>query len=145
MAINTASAAISFARELEESGARFYEGLAQEYPQNKDLFLSLATENRKNVAQVERAYYSVISDAIEGCFAFNITPEKYVLKTELPAGGYAGAVKRAIEIEETMVTFYSEAAEQSKCLLADVPQALALIGRKRNARQTTLKSLLGKG
>ena len=142
MVINTASAAISFARELEQDGAKFYESLSQRYPQGRDTFLSMARDNRKNVAQVQTAYYSVISDAIEGCFAFNISPEEFRLKTELTeATTYAEALGNAIEIEDKMVRFYSEAAEQSKSLLADISRTFDLIARKRNERKTTLKSL----
>ena len=83
MSINTASAAIIFARDLEQDGAKFYEGLSQKYPQSRDSFLAMARDNRKYVAQVRTAYYSMISDAIEGCFAFNINPEEFRLKIQL--------------------------------------------------------------
>jgi len=56
MEINTASAAISLAKKLEEDSAKFYEDLSQRYPKGKDAFLSFVTENRKNVIQIERAY-----------------------------------------------------------------------------------------
>ena len=82
MEINTASAAISLAKKLEEDSAKFYEDLSQRYPKGKDAFLSFVTENRKNVVQIERAYYGVITDALEGCFAFNMNPDEYTLKTK---------------------------------------------------------------
>ncbi|MBI4267017.1 MAG: hypothetical protein HY668_01450 [Chloroflexi bacterium] len=146
MVINTASAVISLARKLEEDGARFYEDLAQRYPQGRATFLAMAGENRKNVVHVERAYYGVISDALEGCFAFNMNPEKYTLNTGLAStASYTVALSRAIELEEMTVQFYTEAAEQCKSLLADVPRAFALIAGKRNARKDTLQSWLDKG
>ena len=72
MEINTSSATISFARKLEEDSTKFYEDLSQRYPKNEDVFLTFAKENRKYIVQIERAYYGVITDALEGCFAFNI-------------------------------------------------------------------------
>lgn len=146
MELNTASAAISFAKKLEEDSARFYEDLSQRYAQYKDVFLSLVKENRKNAAQVQRAYYEVITDAIEGCFAFKINPDKYTFKTEMAEEtSYSDALEKTVEIEGKIIKFYLDAAEQSKSLLADVPRAFAMIARKRDSRISMLKSLLGKG
>jgi rubrerythrin len=145
MKLNTASEVISFAKRLEQDSAMFYEDLARRYAKDKDTFLSLAKENEKNIVQVERAYYGVITDAIEGCFSFNVNPTKYSLKTELAEkASYSEGLRRAIEIEEKIMKFYSEAAEQSKSLMADVPRAFKMIAKKRGNRQSTLKSLLGK-
>ena len=146
MEINTASAAISFARKLEEDSAKLYEDLSQRYPKSKDVFLTFVKDNKKNVVQFERAYYGVITDAIEGCFAFNMNPDEYVLKTELAEeANLSTDLDKAIEIEEQMIRFYSDAAEQSKSLMADVPRAFTQIARKRQNRESQLRSLLSKG
>jgi hypothetical protein len=134
--LQTTSEVLSFGRELEEDAARFYEELAKKDAGNKDTWLANAAENRKYVKQVERAYYSVITDALEGCFAFKIDPDKYKFSV---AG--KETVKKAIEIEEKIVAFYTDAAEQSKTLMADVPRALALVGKKHQARQESLKAM----
>jgi len=145
MALNTASATISFARKLEDDCVRFYEDLSQRYPKGKDVFLSFVKENRKNVVQIERAYHEVITDAIEGCFAFNLNPDEYTFKTELAENtSYSDALDRAVEMEETIIKFYSDAAEQSKSLMADVPRAFRMIAKKRDSRRPKLRSLLGK-
>ncbi len=142
MEINTASAAISFARKLEEDSVKFYEDLSQRYSKGADVFLSFAKENRKNIVQIERAYYGVITDAIEGCFAFNLNPDEYTLKTELAEeASFSEALDKAVEIEEKMIKFYSDAAEQSKSLMADVPRAFTLIARKREGRESKLRLL----
>ncbi|MBA7531202.1 hypothetical protein ES705_23413 [subsurface metagenome] len=143
MEINTASATISFARKLEEDSTKFYENLSQKYPKGEDVFLAFAKENRKNVVQIERAYYGVITDALEGCFAFNLNPDEYTLKTELAeAASFSEALNQAIKIEERIIKFYSDAAEQSKSLMADVPRAFTLVARKRESRGAKLRSLL---
>src|SRR3989339_1888615 len=80
MGISTCSGAISLSRELENESAKFYEELSKRYEQDKDLFLTFAKENGKYVTQIQRAYYGVITDAIEGCFAFDLEPEDYKVK-----------------------------------------------------------------
>jgi hypothetical protein len=64
----------------------------------------------------------------------------------MPVGATLGdSVKRAIAIEDTIIKFYSDAAEQSKPLLADVPRAFALVARKRSeVRKPQLMALINK-
>ncbi|HEY96565.1 MAG TPA: hypothetical protein G4O16_00080 [Dehalococcoidia bacterium] len=140
MELNTASSVISFARELEENSARFYEGLAKQYPRGEQTFLDFAKENRKFIKQFETAYYGVITDAIEGCFAFSIDPDKYKIDTQ-PANDVSGAVSQAVTVEDILIRFYTDAAEQSKSLMADVPRAFTLIARKRSGRKQALESI----
>ncbi|NIO21991.1 MAG: hypothetical protein GTN76_14990, partial [Candidatus Aenigmarchaeota archaeon] len=77
MKLHTTSETISFAKRLEDEAATFYGDLSQRYAKDKDVFLFFAKENGKNVVEIERAYYGVITDAIEGCFAFDIDPDEY--------------------------------------------------------------------
>ena len=140
MIIHTAAEGITLAKKLENESARFYEEMAKQFPQNAGAFLSFAAENRKFISQIERAYYGVITDAIEGCFAFNLESDSYNLETAVPTDARA-ALDRAVKIEETIVRFYTEAAEQSGSLMADVPRSFSLIARKREGRIAKLKSL----
>jgi len=143
--LHTASEGISFARKLENESAKFYQDLSKKHAKNEDVFLSFVKENGKNTVQIERAYYGVISDAIEGCFAFNINPDEYALKTELAEkASYSDALAKAVEIEEKIINFYSDAAEQSKSLMADVPRSFTMVARKRSNRIPKLKSLVGR-
>ena len=141
MALNTCSEGISFGRELEETSATFYEELAERFPDDADVFRGYAAVNKKNVSNVERAYFGVITDALEGCFAFNIEPEDYVIDATVANGiGRGEALGKAITMEETIHDFYVTAAEQSKGLMADVPRAFSLVARKRNDRIDELKA-----
>jgi len=143
MKLNTASEAISLARKLESDSAGFYQGLSQQYNRDGDLFHALTTENEKNIVQIERAYYGVISDAIEGCFAFNIEEADYILSTELTENmSYAAALDKAVKMEEKIIKYYSDAAEQSKSLMADVPRTFKMIAKKRGQRLTRLAALI---
>lgn len=146
MKLHTASAVISLARELESESAKFYESLSQEYAKDEDVILSFAKENGKNIVQIERAYYGVITDAIEGCFAFDIESDEYTIETELAENtSYSDALDRITEMEEKIIKFYSDAGQQSKPLLADVPRVFMMIARKRGNRLSILNSLKEKG
>lgn len=143
MIIHTASEGITLSKKLETESAEFYEKLVERYKEGAEVFQSFVGENKKYTDQIDRAYYGVITDAIEGGYAFNIDPDDYSLPITLKDGaGYADVVNQAKEIENTIIRFYTDAAEQSKPLLADVPRTFSLIARKRGKRLEKLASLL---
>ncbi|NWG01249.1 MAG: hypothetical protein HXY44_00140 [Syntrophaceae bacterium] len=145
MEISTCSGAISLAKQLENDSAKVYQELAQKLEKEKDLFLGFAKDNGKYYTQIERAYYGVITDAIEGCFAFNLNPDHYQFKKTLPENiGPKEAIAEALKMEESMLEFCQTAAEQSKHLMADVPRAFSLVAKKRSERISKLKELLEK-
>ena len=142
MKLCTASETLSFIWELEEKAAGFYEDLARRFPENGEDFLSFAKENRKYNKQIQMAYQSVITDAIEGCYAFNLEKEDYTFETGLPENiSLADAANMAMAIEDKIIGCYNDGAEQSKSLLADVPRNFKIVVRKRNSRIPKLKSL----
>lgn len=47
MKLNTVSAVISFAKELEENSIKYYENLIQKFPQDNETFLSFIKKNKK--------------------------------------------------------------------------------------------------
>lgn len=142
MRMNTASEVISMSKELETTGINFYQEFATAHPEFGDTFLAFAKENEKFIKQIERAYYSVISDALEGGFAFDLDPEPYRLQLEgtedLPV---KDKLKLAQELEQKIMAFYEEAAEQSMSLMADVPRAFKMVVKKRARRQETIKAM----
>jgi hypothetical protein len=142
MKLQTASETISFVREFEEKGAKFYEDIIQKYSKDEDVLLSFAKENNKYFTQIQRAYYSVITDAIEGCYAFSLNPDDYAFETDLPENAnYEDALAKAIVMEEKILDFYNVAADQSMSLMADVPRNFKIVVKKRKNRIPTLKSL----
>jgi hypothetical protein len=143
MILQTASEGISFAKKLENDSASFYESLAQRYTGDAETFLSFAKENKKFITQIERAYYGVITDAIEGAFAFNINTDNYTFTITIPDRvNYAIVLEKTLEIEEIIINFYNDAAEQSKSLMADVPRTFRLVVKKRELRKPKLMELL---
>jgi hypothetical protein len=145
MAISTCSGAISFSRQLETESAGLYEGLARRFEGESEFFLSLAKENKKFITQIERAYYGVITDALEGCFAFDLQTEEYELKISLPEQiSFKDAVATVLGVEEKILGYYGIAAEQSKHLMADIPRSFTLVAKKRGERIPKIKALLEK-
>jgi rubrerythrin len=143
MQLNTSASVISFAKQLETDSAAFYEKMAKRYPKAKEVFLTFSKENSRYTTMIERAYYSVITDAIEGCFAFSVETDKYTFDRE-PAKelAYSRALTQAIDMERKLISFYNDAAEQSKALMADVPRTFSIVARKRKDREDKLKALL---
>lgn len=142
MKLCTASETLSFIRELEEKAAKFYEDLARRFPENGEDFLSFAKENRKYNKQIQMAYQSVITDAIEGCYAFDLESDSYTFETDLQENaGLADAANKALAIEDKIIGCYNDGAEQTMSLLADVPRNFKIVVRKRSKRLERLKSL----
>jgi len=142
MIIHTCSEGITLSKKLETDSAALYEAMAKQFSGDAETFLALAKENKKNIVQVERAYFGVISDAIEGCYAFNLNTDDFTINTGVKAStARAEALKQAIKVEEKIIQFYTDAAEQSAPLMADVPRTFSIIAKKRNARLTKLNSL----
>jgi len=144
MKLNTASSAISFAKKLEDDSARLYEELTHSYPEGKDLFLSWIKENKRFKTSVDRAYYGVISDALESGFSFEgIDTDDYLVETRLTENASpSDALNTAIDTEEKITRFYRTASEASRSLMADVPRAFDRVVRIRSERIPKLKSFL---
>jgi len=142
MQLCTTSETISFGRDLEERSAKFFQDLIQKYPEGAAL-AAYPEENRKFIIQIQRAYQSVITDAIEGCYAFQLDSDEYQINTALPEkGSFKDAVIQALAIEEKILNFYHTAAEQSMSLMADVPRTFKIVAKKKAGRIETLKSLV---
>jgi hypothetical protein len=142
MQLCTTSETISFAKSLEENTADFYRELAGRYPEVKP-FAAFPEENRKFYIQILRTYQSVITDAIEGCFAFQLESDQFIIDTALSReAGVKEAIQKALYVEEKMIEFYQTAADQSMALMADIPRNFKLVAKKRSGRLAALKSLL---
>lgn len=142
MKLHTASEGVTQAKQFESDAAEYYTALAQLFPKDAETLLSFAKENKGYITQIERAYFGVITDAIEGCYAFDIEPDDYSFESALTKDiSYADALDRAIQIEDKTQKFYLDAGEQSKGLMADVSRMFSLIARKRKDRILKIESL----
>ena len=69
---------------------------------------------------------------LKAAFAFNIDPDDYNFKTVIPdAVRYVEILNQAMQIEDKMMKFYLEAANQSRGLMADIPRVFMKVARKR--------------
>lgn len=146
--LNTASEGISFYSRLEDQATKFYEELArnEKYAEGRETFLAFAKENKKHKEEVVRAYRYVITDAIEGCFAFGgLNEANYEINTELTAEmNYPDVLKMTIKVEEKSQKFCADAGEASRGLMHDVSYALLRVAKRKAKREPILKSLLEK-
>ncbi|NIS59400.1 MAG: hypothetical protein GTO13_01445 [Proteobacteria bacterium] len=144
MQLNTASAVIRFATEVEEKSAKFYDDCAKRHREIAETFLSFVGENERNVTFVKRAYYGVISDALEACFSFEgLKADEFLFEAEFDEKAHLSDIlAMSLEIEDKIQRFYQKAGEASEKLLADVPRALKKIADKRKERKAALASLL---
>lgn len=141
MKLNTASAAIRFAKQLEDDSRQLYERVTERYPELRSYFAPYIRENKRNVGSIDRAYIGVVSDALDTQFAFEgIDTDDYGLVTALPDSPDEVAHALASN-EETIIAFYRAAADSSRDLLADVPRAFDRIASKRSRRAEALRAL----
>ncbi len=141
MELNTASAAVRFAKHLEDESRQVYERASERYPEWQGTLAPYIRENKRNVGSIDRAYIGVVSDALDTQFAFEgIDTDDYALITDLPdSPDQVIAVLTANE--DTIIAFYSAAADSSRDLLADVPRAFDRIASKRSHRAEALTAL----
>ena len=143
--LNTASGLIEYYTKYEDRIRSFYETLAEDErcAANKELFKSMAEENEKHKKEVLRAYYEVITDAIEACYIRPLDETKYEVDTEItPEMTYADILRKAVDIEEKSRGFCAEAYRCTSGLLADISVAFRRVSRRKTKRAEKLKELL---
>ena len=141
MKLNTASAAIRFAKQLEDDSRDLYERVSDRYPEWQPALAPYIKENKRNVGSIDRAYIGVVSDALDTQFAFEgIDTDDYELATDLP-GSPVEVVAVLAANEDTIIAFYRAAGDSSRDLLAHVPRAFDRITSKRLRRAESLRAL----
>ena len=142
MKLNTASAAVRFAKQLEDDSRDLYERVSDRYPDWQPTLAPFIRENTRNVGSIDRAYIGVVSDALDTQFAFEgIDTDDYRLVTDLPDSPDEVIAVLAAN-EDTIIAFYRAAADSSRDLLADVPRAFERIASKRSRRAEILGALI---
>jgi rubrerythrin len=141
-ALNTAASVISYVSRIEQESSGFYEKWAPESEEFMESFLSFAGENKKHEKNVKRAYYGVVSDALETNFCFQGLRAD-VLWPAVPQGATSEEVlKASFNHEKSVLAFYNKAAETSRALLADVSRAMGRVAKMRKARVERIQALL---
>ncbi|MBW1800335.1 MAG: hypothetical protein JRJ85_06350 [Deltaproteobacteria bacterium] len=142
MELTTAASVISYVSRVEQGSADFYKNWANGHEELRDAFLLFAKENKKHEKNIRRAYYSVVSDALETNFCFEGLRADITVPRLGQDASPSEVLKAGIDLEISLLTFYSEAAQMSRALLADVPRAMERVARLRKARMDKLRSML---
>jgi rubrerythrin len=141
----TTSSVISFSESLEDRSAALYKDLAEAFPQERDMFLSMAEDCEKVKTSVVRTYRETVSDALETGFSFEgLDLSDYDVDVALEEDvAYEEALRMAIALEERASDFYRDVGGRSRSLLATISMAFSSAARKRKRRRQRLQSLLG--
>jgi len=143
MKLQTASETLSFLDQLQKQATDYYQTIIDRFGKDEEVYKGFIKENKRYYSDIMFSYRSVISDALEGCYAFNLNSDDWILDTNLPDNqSYKDAISKAVSLEEKMISFYEAAAQQSAQLLADVPRAMLHIVKKiKQKRLPKLKSM----
>lgn len=142
MELNTAASVISYISKIEQNSGKLYEKWAEKDEKLRETFSSFIKENKKNESNIKRAYYSVISDALETGFSFKGLKADVMLPQLGDNASPAEILRASIELEQSIQGFYIKAADLSKSLMADVPRAMKRVAKTRDQRKEKLRSLL---
>lgn len=144
MQLRTTSETLSFIKDNESRLIEMYSRISERFPQSdaNDLLAASIKEIKGYIKELDRAYYSVITDALEGCFGFDLTAETYSVDADISRDqNRKDCLQKAIKVEKIMLALYQDAADQSASLLADVPRSMRIIHRKRTSRLEKIKAL----
>ena len=139
MELKTASAVIKYLSEIEDQSARWYLRSARRHPGMGERFNPFAAENKKFAKRLQKAYYSGITDALETNFSF----QGLEAGIEIPeaADSASQLLKQSLDLESSIGSFYLQAAELSRDLLADLARAMQRVGRAREQRIAALRAM----
>ena len=134
MTLKTASAVVNYISRIESASADFYRNASRRFPDEKPLFDRLAKGNKKYGKRIKKVYYSAVTDALETNFSF----EGLDANVEIPEADKPESVKQllalGLALEKRIQSFYVQAAELSKELLADVHRAMKRVADDRDQR-----------
>ena len=134
MDMNTAASVITYISRLERESAKLYDEWAEVHEKLREPFAGFARENKKNEQRVKRAYYGVVSDALETAFCFKELRSDIILPEVGKETTITEVLDLAVRLENGIKSFYEEAARLSKALLPDVPREMQKVAFARESR-----------
>lgn len=144
MEFNTSASVISYIAKIEENSAILYEDLALRFDSLKEQFQLFAKENRRNEKNIRRAYYNIVSDALETNFCFKGLTDDVSLPELTSDITAAEMILNGIKMEQEFAAFYEKAAKLSMNLLADLTRAMERAAKMRKKRIEKYNALLEK-
>ena len=136
MPLTNFGAILNFAEVLEREDMEFYTKAASASDTTTvvDLFASLARENKKNIALVQRTRRENVTEMILEPIR-DFTRDPYQIKLEDLTGLN---LTDAISVEDRAIRYYRDAAEKIRAL-PEVARALKTLAKKRGKRLEQLK------
>jgi len=141
MECTTAASVITHVSKIELDSAKLYEQWGKLHEKLRDSFEAFAKANRKNEQRVNRAYYSVVSDALETGFCFKEIRADIVIPEVSKGASVSEVLNRAVALEKEIREFYGKAANSSRALLADVSRQMEKVSQERTKRVEQLQSM----
>jgi hypothetical protein len=144
MELKTASSVINYISTIEGQSADWYAHHARQDSDLEKLFAAFAAENKKFGKRLKKAYYSGVTDALETNFSFQGLKATVNIPDTVESASADQLLKRSLALETQIQSFYREAADLSRDLLADVTRAMDRLGRARDKRLGALQAMLEK-
>jgi rubrerythrin len=141
MECTTAASVITYVSKIELDSAKLYEQWGKLHEKLRDFFEAFAKGNRKHEQRVKRAYYSVVSDALETGFCFKDLTADIVMPEFSKGASVSEVLNLAVRLEKEIQNFYVKAANSSRALLPDVPRQMDKVSQERNKRVEQLQAM----
>lgn len=142
MECTTAASVITYVSKVELDSATLYEQWGKLHEKLRGSFEAFAKANRKNEQRVKRAYYSVVSDALETGFCFKDLKADIVIPEFNNGASVSEVLKLAVRLEKEIQDFYVKAANSSRALLPDVPRQMDKVSQERAKRVEQLQAMV---
>ena len=126
MDLTTSASFISYVSKIEQGSSDFYERCMGQHVEFTGIFDLFIEENKKSEKNIRRAYYSVVSDALETNFCFKGLEDDVEIPVLKHGASLFEILKMCIELEKNIQGFYQKATDLSMALLADVSRAKSL-------------------
>jgi hypothetical protein len=137
----TAASVITYLSKIELDTATLYEQWGKSHEKLKDPFEAFAKANKKNEQRVRRAYYSVVSDALETGFCFKDLKADIAIPEFSKGASVSEVLNLAVSLEKEIQNFYVKAANSSRPLLPDVPRQMDKVSQERSKRLEQLQAM----
>jgi hypothetical protein len=137
----TAASVITYLSKIELDSAMLYEQLGAVHEKLKASFEAFAKANKKNEQRVKRAYYSVVSDALETGFCFKDLRADIVMPEFSKGASVSEVLNLAVSMEKKIQHFYVKAANSARALLPDVPRQMDKVSQERSKRLEQLQAM----
>jgi hypothetical protein len=141
MECTTAASVITYVSKIELDSATLYEQWGKLDGKLREFFDVFAKVNRKNEQRVKRAYYSVVSDALETGFCFKDLRTDIVIPEFSRGASVSEVLNLAVALEKEILHFYVKAANSSRALLADVSRQMDKVSQERARRVAQLQTM----